>query len=305
MGRDNNNAGMHLIRFSSYRYYDNLEYYDRLAVDEWRKKQQKIKEKEEKKRLEEQKKKAELETKMALNQKAEERKPKKKNNGQNDNNKIMRPKYGEEKVIPMRFFIEKDIVTRNMMIIALKKRLDIFKILEEAENMMSDDKRMNCEVAFNNSWSWMPMLDKSMVFLGIVAEKMECKLKDFFEDDSETTKAFIYELLENINDYEWDSGEFDNDEGSAEIRIEGYDYTFVDEYEINTNRIVDEMNLTIHKETIDNVPYYSLSYGSLLVRPINAFNYVSKGAYLWEEEDGLVKDTVERLIKIHPEWGDE
>ena len=78
------------------------------------------------------------------------------------------------------------------------------------------------------------MLDKSMVFLGIVAEKMECKLKDFFEDDSETTKAFIYELLENINDYEWDSGEFDNNEGTAEIRIEGYDFTFVTEYEINT-----------------------------------------------------------------------
>ena len=138
---------------------------------------------------------------------------------------------------------------------------------------MSDDRRMNCEVTINNTWSWMPMLDKSMVFLGVVAEKMVCEYKDFFEDDSNATKTFVYELLENISDYEWDSGEFDNDEGSAEIRIEGYDYSFVNECEFNTNRIVDEMDLTLHKTTIDNVSYYALSYGSLSVRPISAFNY--------------------------------
>lgn len=291
MGYNNHHAGMHMIWHRRYAAYDDLAYYDKLA-EERRKIEMNKEEKKEK---------VEMTKQENVVQKPVKQNTKKKQKNKTTQNTMEIPKiaYGTEKIIDIHYFSKMDLVSKNLMIIALKNKIDIGKILYDVENIMKQDERTNGKPAINNSWSWMPMLEKAMIFLSILADKLNCSVQEFFIDNEEVCKKYVYKLLDEIKDWEWDEGFVDAETGNAEICIRYYgDNTFIDLYRPS-------MDLTISKEYYDEIPNYTLSYGDLSVRALSMYDYLIKGAYLLEEEDGKLKDLVERLIKEHPEWLEE
>lgn len=291
MGYNNHHAGMHMMWCRRYAAYDDLAYYDKLAE----KRRMIEKNKEEKKE------KVEMTKQENVVQKPEKQNIKKKQKDKMSQTTREIPKlaYGTEKVIDIQYFSKMDLISKNLMIMALKNKIDMGKIIRDVENIMKQDERTNGQPALNNSWSWMPMLEKAMIFLSILADKLNCSVQEFFIDDEEVRKKYVYKLLDEIKDWEWDEGSVDAESGNAEIRIRYYgENTSLDLFEPS-------MDLTISKEYYDGVPYYALSYGDLSVKALSMYDYLIKGAYLLEEEDGKLKELVERLIKEHPEWVEE
>lgn len=288
MGYNDHHAGMHMIWYRRYAAYEDLAYYDKLAEE--RCKREKMKEAKEKEEIV-----MGNQEKNVQNSSKQSTKKKQKNNKSQKSMEIPKIPYGTEKVIDIQYFGKMDLISKNLMIIALKNKVDIGKILYDVENIMKKDERTNGKPAINNSWSWMPMLEKAMIFLTILADKLNCTVQEFFIDNEEVCKNYVYKLLDEIEDWEWNEGYIDSETGNAEICIRYYgDNTSIDLYR--------SMDLTISREYYNGIPNYALSYGDLSVRALSMYDYLIKGAYLLEEEDGKLKEVVERLIKEHPEW---
>ena len=289
MGYNNHHAGMHMIWHRRYAAYDDLDYYDKLAEEK------RIQARIEKENGEI----VEMDKQENTGQKPTQQNIKKKQKSKSRQNTMEKPKipYGTEKVIDIQYFSRMDLVSKNLMFMAIKNKIDIGKILCEVEDIMKQDERTNA--AINNSWSWMPILEKAMIFLSILADKLNCSVQEFFIDNEEVRKKYIYKLLDEIKDWEWDEGCIDAETGEAEIRICNYgDSELIDLFSPS-------MDLTINREYYDGVPNYTLSFGDLSIRPLSMYDYLIKGAYLLEEEEGKLKELVERLVKEHPEWVEE
>ena len=289
MEYNNHHAGMHMIWHRHYAAYDDLDYYDKLAEEK------RIQARIEKENGEI----VEMDKQENTGQKPTQQNIKKKQKSKSRQNTMEKPKipYGTEKVIDIQYFSRMDLVSKNLMFMALKNKIDIGKILCEVEDIMKQDERTNA--AINNSWSWMPILEKAMIFLSILADKLNCSVQEFFIDNEEVRKKYIYKLLDEIKDWEWDEGCIDAETGEAEIRICNYgDSELIDLFSPS-------MDLTINREYYDGVPNYTLSFGDLSIRPLSMYDYLIKGAYLLEEEEGKLKELVERLVKEHPEWVEE
>ena len=275
MGYNNHHAGMHMIWHRRYAAYDDLDYYDKLAEEK------RIQARIEKENGEI----VEMDKQENTGQKPTQQNIKKKQKSKSRQNTMEKPKipYGTEKVIDIQYFSRMDLVSKNLMFMALKNKIDIGKILCEVEDIMKQDERTNA--AINNSWSWMPILEKAMIFLSILADKLNCSVQEFFIDNEEVRKKYIYKLLDEIKDWEWDEGCIDAETGEAEIRICNYgDSELIDLFSPS-------MDLTINREYYDG--------------PLSMYDYLIKGAYLLEEEEGKLKELVERLVKEHPEWVEE
>lgn len=293
MGYNNNHAGMHMISHRKYGGLDNLEYYDKIV--------------EEKVRNEREKREA-----LAIKTKTKEEKAtppvmkiKKKKSQDVDMTLHMPIKYGTEKTIDVQYFSNMNLVSKNVMLMAIRQGKDVRKAIRETEELMKKDFRTNIKWSMSSEWSWLPVLEKSMVFLSILADKLVCSVQDFFTDDASACKRLVYKLLESTKDSAWDSGFVSSVSGEAEIVSR-----FYDEYCGWTKRITTcdffdgGMNLTLRKEKVGEKAVYSLSYGSLQMKPLTAFDYMLEGACLWEEVEGMLKDTMERLIQAHTEWLD-
>ena len=295
MGYNNNHAGMHMMRYGKYINYDNLDYYDKIVQEEHL----------ERKRVEEKTKNkgnSELNSKSEKANKREKRKKK-----FNNKEEVIYPprKYGTETIIEDDYFLVSKTINKNIMLYALKNRKDAYQILVETEDLLKKDKRTNAKLTWGNPWSWMPILNKSLIFLSIVAKKLECTIAELVTDDKEYRKNIVYKLLDAIRDDEWEDGEIDEN-GNATIEICNFDY----KYNLTNKKLTiedlilkDSMNLTLEKEIDeDNEINYSLSYGSLAVRITTAYDFAMKGEYLLEEEEGKLQETIDRLIRNHPEW---
>lgn len=303
MGYNNNHAGMHMMRYSRYAAYDDLEYYDRVAQEAYARKQQLEKEQGE---VQESREKETVSVRSDINM--SDVKPhnqnKKKNKKQNSKKPtILCPprKYGTEEVIDFSHFLSADLVSKNIMIYALKNKKDAYKILSDAEDLLKQDIRTNAEVSSLDEWSWMPILEKSMIFLSVVAEKLDCTIQEFFINDEDYRKRFVYKLLDEIGDHEWDEGEVDED-GNATITISDFDRWHHLTDRSHSMGIIDSMDLSVERQVFDDGVNYTLSYGCLTVRVTSAYDFLVKGAYLLEEEKGKLQELVDRLIEEHPEW---
>ena len=309
MGYNNNNAGMHLIWHRRRMSYDDLDRYDRLAEKKSREKKiivpvstisAAIRDdgKEQRK---------EVDGRMNINQSNEvpkKQKQKKRSGKPKKQQELLFPKhpaYGTEKIIDIDNLVGAGIVSQNLMLMALKREIDIKRILLEVEDIMKKDERTNPEPSWNNAWSCLPMLDKSVIFLNVLAERLDCSLVEFFIDDEKSRKQFLYKFLVNIDDSEWRSGEIDPETGRAYICIDDYGRRFKEVgYQYST---LTAMDLILEKDLLDDgTIWYSLAYGSLSIRPEAAYDYAGMGAYLWEEGEGKLKDYIENLIAKHPEW---
>ena len=173
---------------------------------------------------------------------------------------------------------------------------------------MKRDERTNPEPSRDNAWSWLPKLEKSVIFLNILAEKLDCSLVEFFIDDERARKAFLYKFLSGIGDWEWSSKDIDPETGRAYICIDDYGVCFKEDgyqYSDPMGTYARQMDLVLEKEPQDDGSFwYSLEYGSLNIRPETSYDYAFMGAYLWEEGEGKLKDYIENLIAKHPEWID-
>lgn len=206
-------------------------------------------------------------------------------------------------IIDRSFWRQSDLINKNVMYMALKNKLDVSSILDEIEDMMKKDKRTNPEPLRDNQWAWFPVMENVMVFLSILADKLNCNIQELFIDNSELCKKYAYQLLDKIDVDEWNEGWVDAESGDTEIVIYRYDWSFLTDRKYDHD-YVDTMDLVIGRQYIDGMANYYMSYGSLMVREKSRYDYLTKGAYLHEEEDGNLKEYVEKLISEHPEWAE-
>lgn len=314
MGYNNHNAGMHFVWYRRYAAYDDLEYYDRLAEKKRKDNETRVLSSDTVIAKIDEDRTQEKKVDNHMNQQDEKPNSKKPNMKSKDKKKQRglqfpkRPAYGTEKVIGIDNFISTDIVSKNLMLMALKRKIDIKRVLLEAEDLMKRDERTNPEPSRDNAWSWLPKLEKSVIFLNILAEKLDCSLTEFFIDDERTRKAFLYKFLSGIEDSEWELKDIDSETGRAYIGISNYGFNFKEygyQYSDPLGMCARSMDLALEKEPQEDGSFwYSLEYGSLNIRPETSYDYAFMGAYLWEEGEGKLKDYIENLIAKHPEWVD-
>lgn len=205
MGYNNNYAGMHMIRYSRYGQYDDLKYYDKLA---------------------EQERQCKKENAWSENSNSEDRKNKFKRELIDLNNKLGGG-YGVDELIDTHHFVYSNIVMSNVMIIAMKNKKDIYEILTECENTMNNDYRTNAVPKI--SWSYMPIMDKLMIFLSLLAEKLNCNICDFFVNEPTQRKDFVYSLIKQLQAGGYlypDDGEINMDQ-SAEFFYSNFDHIYL------------------------------------------------------------------------------
>ena len=298
MGYNNNHAGMHMIWFP--RRFEDWTY-DRSIEEQWR---AKLMNKKEISKTEEtpviSSNTGKDSAAVSIEKQNNIPKKKKKRKNQSMKNQV---KYGNEFVINNEFFFDTDLVTKNIMYMALKNKKDIFTILKEADELMEKDIRINPDP--ESEWYGFPLLNKSMIYMRIIADKLDCNYREFFLDNSDLIKKYIYKMIDGISLDSWE-GDID-EEGNADIRISFFDRNYLgtihgitgleELHEINKHG---SMDLVLQKECIEGTAYYSVAYGSLIIKPRK--NNIVWGAYLMEEEKGKVKDLVEKLIEMNPDW---
>ena len=208
---------------------------------------------------------------------------------------VPQEQYGTELIIPVENLAKMDLVSRNVMRITLKKKLDISQIFAEAEDLMKRDLRTNPKEPDMNNFGLFPRLTSDVIFLSILASKMECQIGDFFIENEELHRDVAYSVLRSIDYDKWTSYDINSD-GSASITIYGYDYTAG--MAENFYYRPESMDLELTKEKFqDGTIWYSLSYGNLRVNKETARSYLLKGAYIFEEELGYLKDYMEKVLK--------
>lgn len=299
MGYNNHHAGMHLIWFP--RHFVDWSY-DRSIEEQWRVKQidnKKIS-KPEASTVPSNAEKDALKTssgKQINNKHNKKNKRKSRTMRNSDDNK-----YGKEFVINKDYFYDTDIVARNIIYIALKNKKDIFTIFKEADELMEKDVRTN--PAPNSDWYGYPLLNKTMVYMKIIADRLDCNYREFFLDNTELIRKFVYKMLDDISFDKWE-GDIDED-GNAEIRLFRFDRDYLGISGITGLEELHELNkygtmdLILNKGYDEGIAYYSVAYGNLYFKPRN--NNIIWGAYLMEEKEGKVKDLVEKLIEMNPDW---
>lgn len=84
----------------------------------------------------------------------------------------------------------------NVMIIAMKNKKDIYEILLEHKSIMNNDYRTNAIPKI--SWLDMSSMDKVMIFMSLLAEKLNCSIWDFFVNEPKQRKDFVYNLIKQL-----------------------------------------------------------------------------------------------------------
>ena len=306
MGYNQHHAGMHLIRYSQkYAPYDDLEYYDELAKRQ-RNTEKNIRTSETPSVLTETSSKSDKPTEH----------PQKKDMQKTMSNEKTRPKqkkkkevsliykshtnitYGTEAVIDTNHYLGISyIVPANIMMIALQKKLDIYEIMDECEKLAASDKYLNPNPEYLYQCS---KVERSLVFMSLLAEKMQCSVYQFFINDSESRRQFVYSLLNDLQDDLWTvSKDCINEEtGDAEFIVSQFDYIYGMAEKINYKHS-QSMDLTVSKNKFSSDKiFYALGFGCLDINYENDNDFMHKGAYIWEEEEGKLRDYVEHLIDL-------
>ena len=292
MGYNNNYAGMHMIWHSHYGKYENLEYYDRMAA-----------EKEKEKRLITEKERLKVEEEKKVKNKNQTGKNNKKQsqiNSSTHKNPLKPAPFGTESIISYEYYDRlSNIFRANVMIEALERKLDIYGIINECEEIMKKDILTNPPE--NSLFYVYPRLERDLVFINLLADKMKCSVSDLFIENKKKNKTIIYKLIdEEINKYiipeEFDF--FGYSENGVSFEFKDFD-GFYEMADVR-DRITSRMSLTLTKFcTNDKKVLYSISFGNLGLPYDSLHSYLFKGAYLWEEENGKLKDLIEKVIINH------
>ena len=296
MGYNNNNAGMHLMWHSHYGKYDDLEYYDRLIAEQ---------EKEKRLLAEKEHQKQESDKKTMDNNSANKDNKKKTNNKKKyyTASKTLPVKnqsfYGNESIISAEYFDRlSNIFRANVMIKALEKKIDIYGILDECEDIMKRDILVNPPVN-GESYNY-PRLEKDLVFINLLADKIRCPITELFIENKDKNKEFVYKLIDDEIKPFWEDmfDIYGYDDTGVVLWVNDFDRLY-EMTNVNT-RITSFMSLSLYKYiTKDGKILYSISFGNFNI-PFNlGYQYIFRGAFLWEEEEGRLKDLIEDVIRSH------
>lgn len=313
MGRNNNNAGMHLCWYTNP--YFRFDMADKHSEDEsvikvirnipvFEKKDYKSTSKPIKNEvLDNQQYKSKNDVKK---QKVKIQKPK-----ETENNELSRFSLfstGKEEVIDPLYFGDYWNIPTNIMAIALKKKINISKVLDDIEMQLLNDIRINPNyknAICNQSY----ILNNSIVALRMIADKLDCSINDLLDFNRNEYKRVAYSILDivkEVPDYEL-KGYICNDSKNAVLSIPYFDKYLID----GDNCIIDEedeeaypfdMKLEIVRIHVNGKPFYYMQYGAELVYMREWFEYIPKQASIWGSSSGKIKQVAEGIFKKHPEW---
>lgn len=314
MGYNNNHAGMHMIWYRRRNSYDDLEYYDRLAEENRKKKELAKKvwdmESEEKKDS----------MKSIEKVDAVKLQPSKKKKPENNQNMTKVEKAKKEKVIDDKYFKNTIDWYANIYLIAFERKLDIFDVICECEHLCEEDLRM--QEGYRNFFDPVTILDKTIVFLNLLADKMGCDVYEFIFPNSEMRARRVYRILDKLDEKYCNSissrcafeygveGESDEDEEYVYERFSLNQYMYLD---IKTNaEDIPECHMEYYFNKIsakDNSerPIYTLSVMAKddysLTKKNQEFNFMFGGSDIISENEGRLADFFEKLKKTYLENG--
>lgn len=316
MGYNNNHAGMHMIWYRRRNSYDDLEYYDRLAEENRKKKElaKKVWDMESEEKKDSMK---SIEKVDAAKLQPSKKKKKKPENNQNMT-KVEKPK--KEKVIDDKYFKNTIDWYANIYLIAFERKLDIFDVICECEHLCEEDLRM--QEGYRNFFDPVTILDKTIVFLNLLADKMGCDVYEFIFPNSEMRARRVYRILDKLDEKYCNSissicafeygveGESDEDEEYVYERFSLNQYMYLD---IKTNaEDIPECHMEYYFNKItakddSERPIYTLSVMAKddysLTKKNQEFNFMFGGSDVISENEGRLADFFEKLKKTYLENG--
>lgn len=316
MGYNNNHAGMHMIWYRRNNFYDDLEYYDRLA-EEKRKKHELAKRMLD---MEEKEKKDDVKPTENVEEAKLQPQKKKKKKSQNNQNIPKVEQQKKEKVIDDKYFKNTIDWYANIYLIAFERKLDIFDVICECEHLCEEDLRM--QEGYRNFFDPVTILDKTIVFLNLLADKMGCDVYEFIFPNSEMRARRVYRILDKLDEKYCDSissicafeygveGEKDEDEEFIYERFSLNQYMYLDiktsaddipechmEYYFNKITAKDESERPIYTLSVMAKETYSLTKKS------QEFNFMFGGSDIISENEGRLAEFFEKLKKTYLENG--
>lgn len=154
MGRDNNNAGLHMIWHNGYGKYEDLSRYDMM-----------------------------VQGRFSSSERNNSSQSQSKKQTDNDMQSRFYELYAD--LIPFKNWYVSDSIFTNMILIAVKNKKNLNEILSKCKSLIEKDK-LN-DVFHPTSF------DKTFVFISLVADCLECSVADFFQKiNLETVKHFTF-----------------------------------------------------------------------------------------------------------------
>lgn len=318
MGYNNNHAGMHMIWYDRRNSYDDLEYYNRL-VEENRKKKELARKVH---NMENEEKSVTVELKGTVTEKQQNiklpKKKKKKSQSNQNTHQIEQPK--KEKVIDDKYFKNTIDWYANIYLIAFERKMDIFNAICECEHLCEEDLRMSDD--YRNFFAPVTVLDRAIVFLNLLADKMGCDVYEFIFPNAEMRSRRVYRILDKIEeqycnsnfiicafDYGVDGEEDDDGEYILE-RFSLNQYMYLDIH--TSGEDIPDCNMKyyfnkISKKDGSERPIYTFTVMTkdsyLLTRKNQTFNFMFGGSDVISEIEGRLADFFENIKKSFFENG--
>ncbi|WP_352398298.1 hypothetical protein [[Clostridium] aminophilum] len=294
MGYNNNNAGMHFMRRNRYADYDNLSYYDRKFEEEQLLRIKKMLTDE-----------ADKTTVIEEERKVPASPHKKKRKSLNANLPLIKdvlsyygiPKNGSTEVIDNHFYFDvESVVTSNILITAMKSKKDIYSIMKECDELISNDDRIYIDGFDNYVHSAISKQKTVLTYFALLADRIGCDWREFFENDIAKKQKFIYELLSYlissniILNYDRDDDWF---------ICEDFDYLY-GMTETRNARVDNSLCLCVWRDFDHNgTAHYGIGFGKILCNNSTCFHSPSYFTELYSEIEGKLKSYVDDLIDLN------
>lgn len=311
MGYNNNHAGMHMIYYNRRNSCEDLEYYDRLA--------EKVRKKEENtQRLQSTEKTAESKNHIAgnvcENSNIQPQKSNKKEWENQNRNKHQKERPGKTKIIDDMYFRNTIDWYANIYLLAFERKLDIYDDICECEYLCEQDIRMSEK--YLNSLEPITVIDKTSVFLNLLADRMGCDVCEFIIPNNESRSKRVYRLLDKLEKTYCNSKSVTY---AFEYSVEEDEEYICERLSLNQFMYLDlpvsdgkfpkcNMEYYFDKLTFEDEkqkPIYTFNVTTRVFHPYNnqCFNFMYGGAEIISETQGRLKDFFERTKKCFFENG--
>ena len=231
-------------------------------------------------------------------------KPKKK---KNKNPKYQPPVKEKQQLISDEYFAATYNLYANIFAIAFEKRIDVFDYICECERLCAEDKYM-CET---RKWFALRPLEKSHIFLHMLADKIGCEIHEFFIMNEEMRQKRLYSIFKNIlkryDQKKYLPVSFDQDNDSD---FQGNEFT------ITCLTLLDYHFSNPQMNTADHTHYYTTHYIHKIVNNTTgdvmyslniktSTNYKTELLYMYEraeiyaEPEGEMGNFFEKCLQLY------
>ena len=325
MGYNQHNAGLHFVRF---RQREDLSYYDRLvarqrekerfdklleALERMEREEEKARQEQERKAMEEQIRRDEARgifTPEKLKEVNTLRKsyftpPEIPENSENRIHHSESPmgrcgkKPGQKQILDASVTDHYPFtILVNMLLIAWKKKKDLYYITEAINAIMYDNQLLHSEYFKMQSEPF----GKTMVILSLLSEILECDIRDLFYDDNEVEiQEFVYSAMDTLKNKYCD---VDGNDDWSWVTIEFTHFDYLLGMTKYFNGFGSPPTLIVERWALVGGGYlYTVSYRL-------SSRYISGSAFgqtveFYEEENGKLQEITDRLIEEEKKWREE